>query len=472
MDVLKKAYHLAAAYRTSVTARPVPPRKTYRQMREAFARPLPETGSPETAVLEELATLGEPGLMHTVHPRFFGWVMGASAPVGVAADWLAAAWGQNVAMHKTSPTAAAIEETASNWLLDLLDLPRSAAVGFVTGGTMGSFTALAAARGELLRRQGWDCEEAGLFGAPPIHVFVGDDVHTSVLSVLGHLGMGAGRVVSVATDTQGRMEPRALSQHCKAMHGAKLIIAQAGQINTGAFDPFEDLGDIAARHEAWLHVDGAFGLWGRAHPDLKPLTAGIERADSWVVDGHKWLQVPFDAGYAIVRDGAALQRAMAITASYLPEPGQGDRVPSYLVPELSRRARGLPTWAMLRALGRSGFVDMIDRHCALARQIAQDLGSTPGIRVMNDVVLNQVVLRFGHECDDPERRRCLAAAVIDELVEDGEMFVGGTAWRGEWLMRISVIGSATTARDGHVVVRAVRSAWDRVCTRYGAAPVD
>jgi glutamate/tyrosine decarboxylase-like PLP-dependent enzyme len=462
MDVFQTACRRATAYRNSVAHRQVRPQRTYHQMRDAFAGALPETGTPDTEVIEQLADLGEPGLMQITHPRFFGWVMGGSSPVSVAADWLAAAWGQNAAMHLSSPTAAAVEETAASWLLDLLDLPRTAAVGFVSGGTMGSFTALAAARGDVLRRQGWDCEGQGLFAAPPVDVYAGEDVHTSVLSALRYLGFGSQQVIRVATDMQGRMSAQDLARLCAARSGAKLIIAQAGQINTGAFDPFADLIGIAREHDAWLHVDGAFGLWARAHPDLRALTTGIENADSWVVDGHKWLQVPFDAGYAIVRDAGALQSAMAITASYLQEPGSGDRVPSYLVPELSRRARGLPTWAALRSLGRKGVVEMVGRHCAMARRIAKDLHTTPGIRVMNDVVLNQIILRFGTDSDGPDKRKAFATSVIAILVEEGEMYAGGASWRGEWVMRISVIGNATTMTDAIAAAAAIRSAWARV----------
>ncbi|WP_223428063.1 pyridoxal phosphate-dependent decarboxylase family protein [Tateyamaria pelophila] len=462
MDAFETAYRRAAAYRAGVADQKVPPQRSYHQMRASFAAPLPETGSPDSAVIQELADLGEPGLMQTTHPRFFGWVLGGSAPVGVAADWLASAWGQNAAMHGSSPTAAAVEETAAGWLLDILDLPRDAAVGFVSGATVGSFTALAAARGALLRRQGWDVEAQGLFGAPEIHVFVGDDVHTSVLSALRYLGFGSQRLIRVDTDGQGRISPEDLARQCAHRKGAKLIIAQAGQINTGAFDPFLAIADIARDNDAWLHVDGAFGLWARADPDLCALAEGVEKADSWVVDGHKWLQVPFDSGYAIVRNPQALLSAMTTSASYLPAHQANDRVPSFLVPELSRRARGLPTWAVLKSLGRSGIVRMVRNHCTLARQIARDMAATPGIQVMNDVVLNQVILRFGQDDDGPERRKVLAEAVIDQLVREGIIFVGGAAWRGEWVMRISLICDATTVQDAVIATKAIRAAWINV----------
>ncbi len=447
---------------------PVKPQLDYRQMRARFAEPLPETGMPDGAVINQLADLGQAGLMPITHPRFFGWVMGGSAPVSVAADWLATAWGQNAAMHSATPTAAAVEEIAAGWLLDILDLPREAAVGFVTGATAGSFAALAAARGALLRRSGWDCEADGLFGAPLVHVFVSDDVHASVLSALRYLGFGERRVIRVDTDSEGRMLAQDLARRCAACQGLKLIIAQAGQINTGAFDPFAKLADIAHEHDAWLHIDAAFGLWARAVPELKSLSEGIERADSWVVDGHKWLQVPFDSGYAIVRDAEALQRSMAISASYLPPQGPGDRHPSYLVPELSRRARGLPTWAALKSLGRSGVAAMVRQHCKLARQIAADLAQVPGILVMNEVVLNQIILRFGADSDGAAQRKLLATAVMDRLIAEGTIFVAGAAWRGEWVMRLSVISGALCDADVAITTRAIRAAWadvlaDRAC---------
>ena len=462
MDVFETACRRASAYRSEVAGKPVKPQLDYLQMLARFGAPLPEAGMPDCDVIDALADLGEAGLMPVTHPRFFGWVMGGSAPVSVAADWMVAAWGQNAAMHSASPTAAAVEETAARWLLEIFDLPREAAVGFVTGATLGSFVALSAARGSLLRRVGWDCEADGLFGAPQVHVFVSDDVHASVLSALRYLGFGERRVIRVDTDDQGRMSADDLARRCATCDGPKLIIAQAGQINTGAFDPFDQVAQVARANDAWLHVDAAFGLWARVAPDLHPLTKGIELADSWVVDGHKWLQVPFDTGYAIVRDPEALERSMAITASYLPAKKANHRSPSQLVPELSRRGRGVPTWAALKSLGRSGVIEMVSRHCRLARQIAAELAQVPGILVMNDVVLNQVILRFGRQSDGAEWRKVLAEAVIDRVIEDGHIFVAGGAWRGEWVMRISVISGPISTEDAYITTNAIRSAWSHV----------
>jgi glutamate/tyrosine decarboxylase-like PLP-dependent enzyme len=459
LEALEEAYRLALDYRRGLAGRPCAPERSYDDMRAAFAAPLPASPSPAVEVIGELARTGEPGLMQMAHPRFFGWVLGASHPAGVAADWLASAWGQNTGYHTSSPTAAAVEEVAAGWILEILDLPRAASVGFVTGATMGNFTGLAAARGEVLRRHGWDPDADGLFGAPPIHVHIGEDAHTSVFSALQYLGLGAGRVIRIATDGQGRMSARDLMREVRAREGPKVIIAQAGQINTGAFDPFAELVAIARGSGAWLHVDGAFGLWARASPGLKALTDGVEGADSWATDGHKWLQTPFDTGYAIVRDREAHERAMTTWASYLPARNEGERIPSSLVPELSRRARGLATWAMLKTLGREGVAEMVARHSAVARHMAGRLGAEDGVRVVNEVAINQVIVEFGAESESASARRALTQEVIDRVVETGICFVGGAAWREKWVMRISVIAADTTVEDGDAAVDAMLDAW-------------
>lgn len=438
------------------------PERSYHDMRAAFSEPLPETGADAQQVIRQLAEVGDPGLMQMVHPRFFGWVLGASHPAGVTADWLASAWGQNTGYHTPTPTTAAVEEVAADWLLELLDLPREASVGFATGASVGNFVALAAARNRVLREHGWDSNADGLFGAPEIHVFIGDDAHTSVFSALQFLGLGHHRVIRIDTDGEGRMRPEHLAREGAERTGPKIVIAQAGQINTGAFDPFEDLVEIARGAGAWLHVDGAFGLWARASDKLKHLTKGLEDADSWVTDGHKWLQTPFDTGYAIVRDRDAHQRAMTTWASYLPTQQDDERSPSFLVPELSRRARGLATWAILKTLGRRGVSDMVERHCQIARRIASKLSSEDGICILNDVVLNQVIVEFGPSDAGAEKRKELTQAVIDAAVESGELFVGGARWRDAWVMRVSVISHETTVEDGDIAADVILSAWKRV----------
>lgn len=473
LTVLDAAFDRAVAYRRDLTTRRCSPEKSYREMLEVFDEPLPEAGQDEVAVINDLAFRGEQGLTQSAHPRFFGWVLGGSAPVGVAADWLVSAWGQNAAFHDSSPTGAAVEEIAGRWLLEILDLPRDAAVGFVTGGTVANFTALAAARGAVLRRHGWDPDDDGLFGAPPLTVFLGDDAHTSVLSALGYLGLGRNRVRRVRTDREGRMVASELAVQIGETAGPAIVIAQAGQINTGAFDPFSELVEIARAADAWLHVDGAFGLWARAHGDYRYLTEGIEGADSWSLDGHKWLQTPFDSGYAIVRDFDALQKAMSVNASYLPAQGASDRIPCFLVPELSRRARGIPTWAMFKALGRRGITEMVGRHCLVARRIAERLAANNEVRVLNDVVLNQVVVDFGDCRMTGEERRAATEAVTRLLRESGAIFVGSGRWRGDWVMRISVICGATTLADADEVADIILNAWAavkaaRLCPERGS----
>lgn len=462
LDALEEAFNQAINYRSELSNRQCAPVRTYHQMRDLFTEPLPENGSEGRSVIRQLAEMGDLGLMQMAHPRFFGWVLGGSHPVGVAADWLASAWGQNCGYHTPTPTASAVEEVAANWLLEILDLPREASVGFVTGATVGNFVALAAARGKVLRAHGWDPDADGLFGAPEIHVFIGDDAHTSVFSALQYLGLGHDRVIRIDADSEGRMKSNHLNREVVARKGPKIIIAQAGQINTGAFDPFTEQVEIARSADAWLHVDGAFGLWARANAGLKPQIDGVEGADSWVTDGHKWLQTPFDTGYAIVRDSEAHQRAMTTWASYLPTQQEDERIPSFLVPELSRRARGLATWAVLKTLGRSGVSEMVGRNCAVARHMASRLSREKGVKVLNDVVLNQIIVEFGWSHDDSDTRKARTQAVIDAAVDGGRLFVGGGQWRDSWVMRLSVISHLTTIEDGDIAIDAILEAWKHI----------
>lgn len=469
--MLMRAAEHATRFRRTLGERRHTPQMTFAEMRDAFAAPLPETGCDGAAAIDELAELAEPGLSAMAGPRFFGWVIGASHPVGVAADWLTSAWGQNTGSHAGTPAAAACEEVAANWLLELLDLPRESSVGFVTGATIANFTCLAAARSAVLRRVGWDVEAQGLFGAPPITVLIGEDAHTSVFSALRFLGLGHERVVRIPTDEAGRMlvpafaaalEQAALEQAPGDQNGGPIIaIAQAGQINTGACDPLPALAALAHRHGAWLHVDGAFGLWARACPDVAKLADGAELADSWATDGHKWLQLPYDCGFAIVRDAEAHCRAMAITASYLTPAADGERNPSYFVPELSRRARGFATWAMIRALGREGIAAMVARHCRIARRMAAALAAEPGIALLNKVELNQAVIRFG-AAEEPEHGDALTRRVIERIQADGICFAGGAHWKGRWVMRLSVISWFTTDAEADRALAAIIAAWRAV----------
>jgi len=456
-----KAAELAIGFRAGISDRRQNPGATYHQMRESFAAPTPETGTPPLQVIEELARQAEPGINGMAGPRFFGWVIGASHPAGVAADWLTSAWGQNCGNHHATPAAAAVEEVAAQWLLDLLHLPEDCSVGFVTGATIANFVCLAAARDEVLRRVGWDVEANGLFGAPPIRVLIGDDAHTSVFSALQFLGLGHDRVIRVATDAQGQIKPSAFEAAMRDGSGPVIAIAQAGQLNTGGFDPVAEMAPIVVAQKGWLHVDGAFGLWARACPETAPIAAELDLADSWATDGHKWLQTPYDCGYAITRHPDAHRRAMTIAASYLPTAQAGERDPSHYVPELSRRARGFATWAIIRALGRAGIAEMIGRHCRLARRIADKLRATSGITVVNDVVLNQIIARFGAERGDAAGDK-LTQAVIDEILRGGELFCGGAKWRGRWVMRLSVISGQTSEADADRATAAILNAWDKV----------
>jgi glutamate/tyrosine decarboxylase-like PLP-dependent enzyme len=350
---------------------------------------------------------------------------------------------------------------SAGWLLDLLDLPREASVGFVTGATIANFVCLAAARGEVLRRAGWDVEAKGLFGAPPITVLIGEDAHATVFSALQFLGLGHERVVRIATDEAGAIRPSAFATALDGAAGPVIAILQAGQMNTGAFDPFREIVPAARARDAWVHVDGAFGLWARSAAAHAYLADGVDLADSWATDGHKWLQTPYDSGYAIVRDAEAHRRAMTTAASYLPAVSAGERDPSHFVPELSRRARGFPTYAMIRHLGRDGIAAMVEQHCGLARRIAEGVRCEPGIHVMNDVVLNQIVVRFG-EPGISDRADDLTLRTIRRIQTDGVCFMGGTRWRDRWLMRISVISAGTTEADADRTLAAVRSAWAAV----------
>jgi glutamate/tyrosine decarboxylase-like PLP-dependent enzyme len=395
--------------------------------------PLPVDSSPPDRTLELLDRVVSPATMGMAGPRFFGFVIGGSLPTALAANWLAGAWDQNAGLYASTPGVSHLETVSLRWLVDLFDLPSGTGGAFVTGATVANFTALAAARNGVLARAGWNVEADGLFGAPPITVLAGDEAHPTVLKSLGMLGLGRGRIVRVPVDGQGRMRLDALP----AMRGPTIVLLQAGNVNTGAFDPFEPI--IAAAHAqgAWVHVDGAFGLWAKAGPSLRYLAQGLEKADSWATDAHKWLNVPYDCGLAFVREPSTLRAAMAITAEYLPTETAA-RNPSDYTPELSRRARGVEVWAALHSLGRKGLAELFERNCRQARRFAEGL-RTAGFEVLNEVVLNQVLVSFG----DPQRTR----RVIEAIQRDGTCWCGVTVWQGKTAMRISVSSWATTDVD-------------------------
>ena len=445
---LELAARTAIACRRDIAAAERTPVADYATIHRAFAAPVPEQGGDPAAIIAELATHATPGIRAQTGPRFFGWVIGHSHPTGVAADWLASAWGQNAANVSAAPAASAVEAVAAGWLLDLLDLPRESSVGFSTGATVANTICLGAARSELLRRQGWDVEADGLFGAPELPVLIGADAHATVFVALKLLGLGARRVVTVASDETGRMLPEALAEAVAACTRPPLVIAQAGQINTGACDPFDAIAPIVREAQGWLHVDGAFGLWAQAAPARAHLTRGVALADSWATDGHKWLQTPYDCGFAIVRDADAHRRAMAVSASYLPPPGAEERDPSAYVPELSRRARGFATWAMIRQFGRTGIAGMVERCCAIAAHMGETMAQTDGVALITPVTLNQFMLRF----DDDD---AATLAVVAAVQADAVAYIGSAQWRGAWVMRVSVSSCATTMADADLTIGSV-----------------
>ncbi len=453
--LFRRAADEALAFRRGIAERAQRPDITYGEALAKWDAPTPENGTPPEDALDEMLRLAEGGLHAMTGPRFYGWVIGGSHPAGVAADWLVSAWGQNVGNHMAAPAASAAETVAGRWLVDILGLPAGSSVGFCTGATMANFVGLAAGRSEVLRRLGWDVEAKGLFGAPEIRVAVGEDAHVSAMSALQFLGLGHERVIRIATDAEGRMRPDALAAALDTGKGPCIVMAQSGQINTGASDPFDEIAPIAKRHGAWVHVDGAFGLWGNAAPGRVHLTRGVELADSWATDGHKWLQTPYDCGFAIVRDAEAHRRAMAFGASYLPPVAEGERDPTHYVPELSRRARGFATWTLLKHFGRAGIAEMVERHCRLAKLIAEKASEEAGVAVLNEVVLNQAVLRFG---DDDDK----TLAAIAQLQKNGIAFAGGSKWRDRWVMRISVSNHATTEADAVKTADAIKAAWRQV----------
>ncbi|HYD73153.1 MAG TPA: aspartate aminotransferase family protein [Candidatus Binatia bacterium] len=450
----------AKAFRAGLANRPPRPTIAPPDMLARFNGPTPERGEDGAAIIEALAQAAEPGLMAMAGPRFFGWVIGASHETGVAADMLTSAWGQNAGMYAGTPAAAIAEKVAGDWLLDILRLPRESSVGFVTGATIANFVGLAAARNEVLRRVGWDVEAKGLQGAPHVRVLIGADAHTTVYASLRFLGFGSETAEPIATDAQGRMKPEALSRALAQGAGPAIVIGQAGQINTGAFDPIGEMAKICHSHGAWLHIDGAFGLWARAVPEMAPMVEGLDQADSWATDGHKWLQLPYDCGLVFVRDREAHRRAMTIAASYLPKGGEIEHDPSLYAPELSRRARGFAAWAVIKALGREGIAQMVRNHCAFSKRVAERVSKEPGIEVLNDVVLNQVILGFGD--GDIEARNAATRAVIERLQQDNVVFAGGSGWRDRWVMRLSIISGPLTEADIDRLGDAIIAAWRAV----------
>lgn len=431
-NLLKFVAECSGDYLDNLDARHILPASEAVDRLSEFNEPLPEDPTDPETVVAWLDELGTPATVSSAGGRYFGFVTGGSLPAALGANWLAGAWDQNAGLNVMSPVAAVLEEVALNWLLDVLALPSEAGGGFVTGATMANFTALAAARHALLKRVGWDVEAQGLFDAPPLTVVVGDEVHISPLKALTLLGLGRDRVVRVPVDDQGRMKAEALPR----LSSSTIVCLQAGNVNTGAFDPAEEICAAAREAGAWVHVDGAFGLWAAASPQQAHLTAGFAQADSWATDGHKWLNVPYDSGLVFCRNPAYIQAAMSASAAYLMTSDL--REPDHYTPEMSRRARGVEVWAALRSLGRSGLADLIERTCRHAARFAAGLREA-GYQVLNDVVLNQVLVSFG----DADRTRRVIAAIQQE----GTCWCGSTVWQGHSAMRISVSSWATTEAD-------------------------
>lgn len=432
-NLLMDAAERGVAYRETGSTRRVAPSAEAVAATAKFLEPMPDVGTDETQVLAMLDEVGSPATVMMTGPRYFGFVIGGSLPVTVASNWLTTAWDQNVGMHEVTPATSTLELVAMDWMINLFGLPEGTAASFVTGATIANFTALAAARNRVYSNIGWNVEADGLIGAPPVTVIVSEETHPTVFKSLGLLGFGRNRVVRAPVDRQGRIDV----DRFPAIDGPTIICTQAGNVNTGAFDPVGKICDLAKPKGAWVHVDGAFGLWAAASPDRSHLCSGFAAADSWATDAHKWLNVPYDSGLAFVRDTAALKSAMAITAEYLMTETRF-RNPSDFTPELSRRARGADVWAALKSLGREGVADMIDRCCSNARRFATGFREA-GLEVLNDVVLNQVLVSFG---DDATNRK-----IIDEIQKDGTCWCGVTVWQGKTAMRISVCNWSTTERD-------------------------
>jgi glutamate/tyrosine decarboxylase-like PLP-dependent enzyme len=439
-ELLHDAAERSIRYREALNERAVAPTTAAIDGLSALGGPLPDAPTDATEVLRLLDEYGSPATTASAGGRFFGFVVGGSLPAALAANWLTSAWDQNAGLVALGHGAAEMERVSLEWLIDLLGLPAATGGGFVTGATMANFSGLAAARHAVLARAGWDVEAKGLFGAPEITVVVGEEVHPSITKALTMLGMGRERVVRVPVDAQGRMVASALPP----INGPTIVCAQAGNVNTGAIDPLREICGAAKDAGAWVHIDGAFGLWAAAAPGYRHLIDGHELADSWSTDAHKWLNVPYDCGLVFVRNAADLTAPMGVTAAYLST--QDERVPSYFTPELSRRARGVEVWAALRSLGRAGVAELIETTCRHARRFAEGLRGA-GYEVLNDVVLNQVLVSFG-SAEVTQR-------VIAAIQEDGTCWCGGTVWQGQSAMRISVSSWATTEDDVELSLQAM-----------------
>jgi glutamate/tyrosine decarboxylase-like PLP-dependent enzyme len=455
--LLSDAATYAAEFLESLPERRVAPFATAEELRKELGGPLPDGPREPRQVVAELARAADPGIMATPGGRFFGFVIGGSLPAALAADWLTSAWDQNAGLYAAAPAASVVEEVCGRWLIELFGLPKQVSYGLVTGCQMANFTALAAARHSVLEAAGWDVEVDGLVGAPPIRIIVGEERHVTIDRALRFLGLGTANLRTVPADDQGRMRAEALRDALTESSGPTIVCAQAGNVNTGAVDPLRSICAAAKKAGAWVHVDGAFGMWAATSATLRHLTEGIEHADSWATDAHKWLNVPYDSGLVFCTHSAAHRAAMSSHASYLVHSEDRERDEMDWNPEFSRRARGFPVYAALRSLGRSGVADLVDHCCAHARRFAEALAQEPGVEVLNDVVLNQVLVRFLDPDGDHDAR---TRSTIKAVQEDGTCWLGGTTWQGKAAMRISVCNWSTTVEDVdrsvEAIVRAAR----------------
>jgi glutamate/tyrosine decarboxylase-like PLP-dependent enzyme len=448
--LLQRTADLAADFLEGLDERPVFPETSVEELRDALGGPLPEGRTDPREVVESLAAAADNGLVAMPSGRYFGFVIGGGLPAALAADWLTSAWDQNAGLYVGGPAASVVEQVVREWVCDILGLPPESSIGFVTGSQMGSVTALAAARFRVLERAGWDVGSDGLSGAPRVRVLVGAQRHVTIDRALRLLGLGAPEVV--AADAQGRLDSDALGEALtKASGGPTIVCAQAGEVNTGAFDDLDAIADAAAEHGTWLHVDGAFGLWAAASPSFRRLVRGAERADSWITDAHKWLNVPYDSALVLCADPEAHRAAMTISASYLiQDDTQSVRDQVDWVPEFSRRARGFAVYAALRSLGRSGLAELVERTCACARRFAEGIVELPGVELLNEVVLNQVLFRF----DTDER----TDEILRSVQEAGDVWMSGTTWDGRRAIRISVSNWQTGDEEMELALAAFRRA--------------
>jgi len=451
-DLLRRTAEIAADYVESLGERPVFPHVTPEQLRDALGGPLPEEPLDPQRVLDDLAAGAEPGVVAMGSGRYFGFVIGGALPAALAADWLTSAWDQNAGLYVGGPSASVVEQVTREWLLELLGLPAEASIGFVTGTQMAHVTGLAAARFHVLDAVGWDVGRDGLTGAPSVRVLVGEKRHVTVDRALRLLGLGAPTVVSA--DDQGRLQVDPLREAFG--DGPTIVCAQAGEVNTGAFDPLPEIADACEQAGAWLHVDGAFGLWAAVTPARKHLVEGIERADSWTTDAHKWLNVPYDSGIVLCAHPESHRAAMTVTASYLIQDEGARRVRDQVdwVPEFSRRARGFAVYAALRSLGRSGIAELVERCCEGATRFAAAIAELPGVELLNEVVLNQVLFRL----ESDER----TDEVLRRVQEDGAVWMSGTTWNGRKAIRVSVSNWQTGDEEIGLAVRAFESALQAV----------